>query len=207
MSIWKEGQFNSDYILHHKSIVGQIKYECEVEPARLDEVSIERHDNGDICIVFTTHPYATDDTKQGSVHARLAYNSFFTELQRLVVRSGLEFVTTNLEEVHRVRGRRGQERALIQVLVLLEGYDNTLEEISKVLRNYIAPEQPSLEDLNDAVVLQTERLELLKQVLAEEAGLKRPRKTTKASRFTQTAAAPKKRRKTSTTTKSRKRRA
>ena len=170
MSNWQEGLYNSDYILHHKSIVGQIKYETKNDPARLDEISIERHDNGDMCIVFTTHQDATNDTKQGGIHARLAYNTLFQEMQRLVLRNGVEFVTTNLEEVHRLRGHKGQERSLIQALILLEEYDNSLSEISKALRNYIAPERASLEDLNDEILLQKQRLHLLEQVLADEAG-------------------------------------
>jgi len=199
MSNWQEGQFNPDYILHHKSIVGQIKYESIADPARVDEISIERHDNGDICIVFTTHPHATNDSKQGSVHERLAYNSFFQELQRLVARTRLEFFTTNLEEVHRIRGRKGQERSLIQALVLLENYDNTLVELSKTLRSYISPDQPSLEDLTDEIVLQKERLRLLEQVFAEEAGMKKPRKATKATRMTKKVATTKTRRRKSAT--------
>lgn len=173
MKNWQEGQYNSDYILHHKSIVGQIKYESTRDPARLDEISIERHDNGNICIVFTTHPDATNDTRQGSVHARLAYNTMFQELQRLVARTGLEYVTTNLEEVHRLCGHKGQERSLIQALVILEEYDNTLGDISNALRHYVAPARASLEDLNDEITLQKQRLHLLEQVLAEEAGSKK----------------------------------
>ncbi len=74
MNNWQEGQYNSDYILHHKSIVGQIKFETKKDPARLDEISIERHDNGDMCILFTTHVDATNDARQGGIHARLAFN-------------------------------------------------------------------------------------------------------------------------------------
>lgn len=171
MSNWQEGQYNSDYILHHKSIVGQIKYESKKDPARLDEISIERHDNGDICILFTTHPDATNDVKQGGIHARLAYNSLFQDLQRLVARSGLEYIT-NLEEVHKLRGHKGQERTLIQALILLEEYDNSLSAISTKLRHYIAPERASLEDLTDEINLQKQRLHLLEQVLADEKGAK-----------------------------------
>ena len=180
MSNWQEGQYNSDYILHHKSIVGQIKYETKNDPARLDEISIERHDNGDMCIVFTTHPDATNDVRQNGIHARLAYNTLFQEMQRLVARTRIESITTNLEEVHRLRGHKGQERSLIQALILLEEYDNSLSEISKTLRNYIAPERASLEDLNDEIILQKQRLHLLEQVLANEAGVSR----TKARRGT-----------------------
>jgi len=181
---WQEGQYNSDYILHHRTIVGQLKYETRRDPARLDEISIERHLNGDMCIVFTTHPDATNDSRQGGIHARLAFNSLFQDLGPLVARSGLEYVTTNLEEVHRVRGHKGQERALIQVLILLEEYDNTLSEISKILRDYISPERATLEDLTDEIALQKQRLNLLEQVLAEESGHK-PRRVTSNSRFKQ----------------------
>jgi len=181
MSNWQEGQYNSDYILHHKSIVGQIKYETKNDPARLDEISIERHDNGDMCIVFTTHPDATNDSRQGGIHARLAYNTLFQEMQRLVVRTGLEYITTNLEEVHRLRGHRGQERSLIQALILLEEYDNTLSELSKTLRHYIAPERASLEDLNDEIILQKQRLHLLEQVLADEAGTRKVKASRRGS--------------------------
>lgn len=170
MANWAEGKYNSDYILHHKSIVGQLKYESKQVPARLDEISIERHDNGDMCIVFTTDVDATNDSKQKGIHARLAYNSMLQDLQRLVMRTGVEYVTTYLEEVHRIRGRKGQERSLIQTLVLLEEYDNTLSEISNTLRNYIAPERASLEDLSDEILLQKQRLHLLEQVLADEKG-------------------------------------
>lgn len=170
MSNWQEGKYNSDYILHHKSIVGQIKFESKNVPARLDEISLERHDNGDITIIFTTDPDATNDIKQKGYHARVAYNSLFQDLQRLVNRSGLEYVTTNLEEIHKVKGHKGQERSLIQVLVLLEEYDNTLGDISSRLRNYIAPERASLEDLSDEIQLQKQRLHLLEQVLADEKG-------------------------------------
>lgn len=170
MGNWKEGKYNSDYILHHKSIVGQIKYESTQVPARLDEISIERHDNGDMCIVFTTDPDATNDQKQKGYHARLAYNSMFQDLQRLVARTGLEYVTTNLEEVHRLRGRKGQERSLIQALVLLEEYDNSLAQISNALRHYIAPERASVEDLSDEIQLQKQCLNLLENVLADEKG-------------------------------------
>lgn len=194
---WQEGQYNSDYILHHRSLVGQIKYESKNDPARLDEISIERHINGDLCILFTTHPDATNDSKQGSIHARLAYNSLFQDLQRLITRTGLEYVTTNLEEVHCLRGRKGQERTLIQALILLEEYDNTLSEISKALRNYIAPEKASLEDLTDEILLQKQRLHLLEQVLADEAGNK-PRKVTKRSTFKQKTIARKRRSKVET---------
>lgn len=169
---WQEGVYNSDYILHHKSLVGQIKYESKNDPARLDEISIERHDNGDICILFTTHPDATNDSKQGSIHARLAFNSLFVALQGLITRTRLEYISTNLEEVHCIRGRKGQERNLIEALIFLEEYDNTLSEISKHLRHYIAPERASLEDLTDEIMLQKQRLHLLEQVLAEEAGSK-----------------------------------
>jgi hypothetical protein len=179
---WQEGIYNSDYILHHKSLVGQLKYESKSDPARLDEVSIEKHDNGDMCILFTTHPDATNDSKQGSIHARLAYNSLFQDLQGLINRTRLEYVTTNLEEVHCLRGRKGQERSLIQALVLLEEYDNSLGEISKRLRSYIAPERASLEDLTDEILLQKQRLHLLEQVLAEEAQNLKPRRA--ASRRT-----------------------
>lgn len=184
---WQEGLYNSDYILHHKSLVGQIKYESKRDPARLDEISIERHDNGDMCILFTTHPDATNDSKQGSIHARLAYNTLFQELQRLISRTRLEYITTNLEEVHCLRGRKGQERTLIQALVLLEEYDNSLSEISKILRNYIAPEKASIEDITDEILLQKERLNLLEQVLSEESGGKKHRKVTRASRLKQKA--------------------
>lgn len=192
MSNWQEGQYNSDYILHHKSIVGQIKYESKTNPARLDEVSIERHDNGDMCILFTTHPDAINDSKQGGIHARLAYNTLFQEMQRLVARTSLDYVTTNLEEVHKLRGRKGQERALIQALILLEEYDNSLSEISHILRNYIAPERASLEDLSDEIKLQKQRLNLLEQVLAEEKGVSRTRKS-KRSTFKQKTIARKRR--------------
>lgn len=192
MSNWQEGQYNSDYILHHKSIVGQIKYESKTNPARLDEVSIERHDNGDMCILFTTHPDAINDSKQGGIHARLAYNTLFQEMQRLVARTSLDYVTTNLEEVHKLRGRKGQERALIQALILLEEYDNSLSEISHILRNYIAPERASLEDLSDEIKLQKQRLHLLEQVLAEEKGVSRTRKS-KRSTFKQKTIARKRR--------------
>lgn len=184
---WQEGLYNSDYILHHKSLVGQIKYESKNDPARLDEISIERHDNGDMCILFTTHPDATNDSKQGSIHARLAYNTLFQELQRLISRTRLEYITTNLEEVHCLRGRKGQERTLIQALVLLEEYDNSLADISKILRNYIAPEKASIEDITDEIMLQKERLNLLEQVLSEESGVKKHRKVTRASRLKQKA--------------------
>ncbi len=184
MSNWQEGLYNSDYILHHRSIVSQIKYESKADPARLDEVSIEKHDNGDKCIVFTTHPDAINDSKQGSIHARLAFNTMFEKLQRLTVRSGLEYITTNLEEVHRVRGRKGQERSLIQVLILLEEYDNTLSEISKKLRNYIAPERATVEDLSDEIDLQKQRLHLLEQVLSEEASGKGQARRSSARRAT-----------------------
>jgi hypothetical protein len=181
---WQEGLYNSDYILHHRSIVGQLKYESKQDPARLDEISIEKHLNGDMCILFTTHPDATNDTKQGSIHARLAYNSLFQDLQRLISRTGLEYVTTNLEEVHCVRGRKGQERSLIQALILLEEYDNSLAEISKILRNYIAPERASLEDLTDEIMLQKQRLHLLEQVLAVESGGKQ-RRASRTGKFKQ----------------------
>jgi hypothetical protein len=194
---WQEGVYNSDYILHHKSIVGQIKYESKNDPARLDEISIERHDNGDMCILFTTHPDATNDSRQGSIHARLAFNTLFQALQALIQRSRLEYVTTNLEEVHCLRGRKGQERQLIQALILLEEYDNTLAEISKKLRDYIAPERASLEDLTDEIMLQKQRLHLLEQVLAEEASGTKARKTTARSGFKQKALA-KRRTKTET---------
>lgn len=193
MSNWQEGQYNSDYILHHKSIVGQIKYESKRDPARLDEISIERHDNGDMCIVFTTDPDATNDTRQGGIHARLAYNSLFQDLQRLVARTGIEYVTTNLEEVHRLRGHKGQERSLIQALVLLEEYDNTLSEISRVLRNYIAPERASLEDLNDEIQLQKQRLHLLESVLKDEKGSKGRTTRSRRSSFKQKTMARKRR--------------
>jgi len=190
MSNWQEGQYNSDYILHHKSLVGQLKYESKNEPARLDEISVEKHDNGDLCIVFTTHPDATNDSKQGGVHARLAYNSFFQDLQRLIAGTRLEYVTTNLEEVHRIRGAKGQERSLIQALILLEEYDNSLSVISKVLKNYVAPERASLEDLNDEILLQKQRLHLLEQVLADEAGTSK-RKTSRRGSFQQKTMAKK----------------
>lgn len=190
MSNWQEGQYNSDYILHHRSIVGQIKYESKNDPARLDEISIERHDNGDMCIVFTTHPDATNDSKQGGVHARLAYNSLFQDLQRLIAGTRLEYVTTNLEEVHRIRGAKGQERSLIQALVLLEEYDNSLSAVSKILKNYVAPERASVEDLNDEIMLQKQRLHLLEQVLAGEAGSVK-RKTSKRGNFNQRTLAKK----------------
>ncbi len=189
---WQEGIYNSDYILHHKSIVGQIKYECKNDPARLDEISIERHDNGDMCILFTTHPDATNDSKQGSIHARLAYNSLFQDLQALVNRVRLEYITTNLEEVHCIRGRKGQERSLIQALILLEEYDNSLSEISKQLRHYIAPERASIEDLSDEILLQKQRLHLLEQVLAEEASGSKKRKVTRGSSFKQKTIAKRK---------------
>lgn len=202
MSNWQEGLYNSDYILHHKSIVSQIKYESKAEPARLDEVSIEKHDNGDKCIVFTTHPDAINDSKQGSIHARLAFNTMFEKMQRLVVRSGLEYITTNLEEVHRVRGRKGQERVLIQVLILLEEYDNTLSEISKKLRHYITPERATVEDLSEEIDLQKQRLHLLEQVLSEEASGKTRRATTRRSKLQQKTMA---RKRTKATTRSRRR--
>lgn len=188
---WQEGIYNSDYILHHKSLVGQIKYESKNSPARLDEISIEKHDNGDLCIVFTTHPDATNDSKQGSIHARLAYNSLFQDLQRLITRTTLEYITTNLEEVHCIRGRKGQERSLIQALVLLEEYDNTLAEISKHLRTYIAPEKATVEDLNDEILLQKQRLSLLEQVLADESTVGKARKVTRSSKFKQKTIAKK----------------
>lgn len=188
---WQEGLYNSDYILHHRSLVGQIKYESKNSPARLDEISIEKHDNGDLCILFTTHPDATNDSKQGSVHARLAYNSLFQDLQRLITRTTLEYITTNLEEVHCLRGRKGQERSLIQALILLEEYDNSLAEISKILKNYVAPERASLEDLTDEIMLQKQRLSLLEQVLAEEAGNSKSRRATRGSKFKQKTIATK----------------
>jgi len=203
MGNWLEGKYNSDYILHHKSIVGQIKYESKQVPARLDEISIERHDNGDLCIIFTTDPDATNDSKQKGIHARLAYNTLFQDLQRLVARTSLEYVTTNLEEVHRLCGRKGQERSLLQALVSLEEYDNTLAEISHVLRNYIAPERASLEDLNDEILLQKQRLHLLENVLASEKGGKRSRTSSRRGAFKQKTMA----RKRTRAVKSRQRRA
>lgn len=194
---WQEGQYNSDYILHHKSLVGQIKFESKSDPARLDEISIEKHDNSDLCILFTTHPDATNDSKQGSVHARLAYNSFFQDLQRLIARTGLEYVTTNLEEVHCLRGRKGQERSLIQALILLEEYDNSLAELSKTLKNYIAPERASLEDLTDEILLQKQRLQLLEQVLADESGVSKTRTLRRSKLKQKTMSSAKKRSKTS----------
>lgn len=193
MGNWQEGQYNSDYILHHKSIVGQIKYETKNDPARLDEVSIERHDNGDMCILFTTHLDATNDMRQGGIHARLAFNSLFQDIQRLVGRTGLDYVT-NVEEVHKLRGRKGQERTLIQALILLEEYDNTLSEISSKLRHYIAPERASLEDLSDEIELQKQRLHLLEQVLSDEKGGKR--KASKRGSFKQKTIARKRRTRT-----------
>ncbi len=194
---WQEGQYNSDYILHHKSLVGQIKFESKSDPARLDEISIEKHDNSDLCILFTTHPDATNDSKQGSVHARLAYNSFFQDLQRLIARTGLEYVTTNLEEVHCLRGRKGQERSLIQALILLEEYDNSLAELSKTLKNYIAPERASLEDLTDEILLQKQRLQLLEQVLADESGVSKTRTLRRSKLKQKTMSSAKKRSKAS----------
>lgn len=202
MGNWKEGKYNSDYILHHKSIVGQIKYESTQVPARLDEISIERHDNGDMCIVFTTDPDATNDLKQKGYHARLAYNSLFQDLQRLVARTGLEYITTNLEEVHRLRGHKGQERSLIQALVLLEEYDNSISQISNTLRHYIAPERASVEDLSDEIQLQKQRLHLLENVLAGEKGSRSSRAKSRRSTFKQKTMARKRR--TRTTTKRRK---
>jgi hypothetical protein len=202
MKNWQEGLYNSDYILHHKSIVGQIKYESTRDPARLDEISIERHDNGNICIVFTTHPDATNDSRQGSIHARLAFNTMFQELQRLVSRTGLEYVTTNLEEVHRLRGHKGQERSLLQALVILEEYDNSLGDISSTLRHYIAPSRASLEDLTDEITLQKQRLHLLEQVLADEGGKSVKRARSTRGKFKQKIA--RKRTRARTTTKRRK---
>lgn len=199
---WQEGIYNSDYILYHKSLVGQIKYESKNDPARLDEISIEKHDNGDMCILFTTHPDAINDGRQGSIHARLAYNSLFEALKSLINRARLEYVTTNLEEVHCIRGRKGQERSLIQALILLEEYDNSLAEISKRLRTYIAPERASLEDLSDEILLQKQRLHLLEQVLAEEASGKLSRKPTTRTKFKQKTIA---KRRTSVSTQRRRR--
>jgi len=178
-------------------LVGQIKFESKSDPARLDEISIEKHDNSDLCILFTTHPDATNDSKQGSVHARLAYNSFFQDLQRLIARTGLEYVTTNLEEVHCLRGRKGQERSLIQALILLEEYDNSLAELSKTLKNYIAPERASLEDLTDEILLQKQRLQLLEQVLADESGVSKTRTLRRSKLKQKTMSSAKKRSKTS----------
>ncbi|HSX19774.1 MAG TPA: hypothetical protein VLG38_01465 [Gammaproteobacteria bacterium] len=197
MSNWQEGQYNSDYILHHKSIVGQVKYESKKDPARLEEVCIERHDNGDICLMFTTDPNAINDHRKGGFHARLAYNTLFQDLQRLVARSGLEHITTNLEEVHKLRGHKGQERVLIQALTSLEEYDNTLSEISAKLRHYIAPERASLEDLSDEIQLQKQRLHLLEQVLKDEKGGKsRAARTSRRGSFKQKTMARKRRKTT-----------
>lgn len=206
MKNWQQGQYNSDYILHHKSIVGQIKYESNHEPSRLEEISIERHDNGDLCIIFTTHIDATNDSRQGGIHARLAYNTLFQEMQRLVNRTGLEYITTNLDEVHRLRGHKGQERALIQALILLEEYDNSLSEISVVLRNYIAPERASLEDLTDEILLQKQRLHLLEQVLAGQARTKQVR-SSRRSKFKQKTMTRKQRPKARATNSKRRRQA
>lgn len=186
MHNWQEGQYNSDYILHHRSIVGQIKYESKNDPARLDEISIERHNNGDMCVVFTTHPDATNDARQHGIHARLAYNTLFQEMQRLVANYGLEYTTSSLEEVHRLRGRKGQERALIQALILLEEYDNTLAQISRALHNYVAPEEASAEDISEEIQLQKARLHLLEQVLAKST-------TRRSSSFKQKAMTRKRR--------------
>lgn len=168
MENWQQGVYSSDYILHNRGLVGQIKFESTYEPARLDEICIEKHDDERMCIVFTTHYDANNDSKQGGIHARLAYNSFFQELQRLVSRTGLTYTESN-QEVHTVFGGKGKERALIQVLVCLEDYDNTLAEISAKLRNYIQPEDASLEDLTDEIEMQKQRLRLLENVLVQES--------------------------------------
>ncbi len=108
---------------------------------------------------------------------------------------------TNLEEVHKIRGHKGQERALIQALILLEEYDNSLAEISAKLRNYIAPERASLEDLSDEIKLQKQRLHLLEEVLADEKGTSRRKAKSKRAKFKQKTMSRKRR----TTTVARKR--
>ena len=168
MGNWQEGVYNSNYILHKKGLVSQLKYECILQPARLDEVSIERYDNGDKCVVFTTDPDATNDSKQGGVHARLAYNGLFKDLNHIFAQSSCIFSTDN-EEVHCIRGRRGDERLLVQAILRLEEYDNSLSEISYNLKKELGAKPIRPDEIKRAIELQKERLNLLETVLAKES--------------------------------------
>lgn len=196
MGKWQEGVYNSNYVLNRKGLISQLKFESSSDPGRLDEVSVERYDNGEACLVFTTNPDAVNDSKQGSDHARIDYNSLFQDLQTRFKDPELSFMTTN-DEVHYLRATKGNERLLLLALTRLEQYDNSLAEIRKTLQNELSPRRARIDEIKDAIDSQKDRLELLRTILEKEqkvlgASRKRSRSVTKAKRRTSRASGTRK---------------
>src|SRR5690606_26977045 len=116
MGIWREGVYNANYILNQKGLIAQTKFECIAEPGRLDEISLERYDDGEMRLLFTTHPDAANDSKQGGKHARLAYNSLIEDIHRFHRQYSHLHYTVSNDEVHCMAVDKGHERYLNQLL-------------------------------------------------------------------------------------------
>lgn len=165
MGKWQNGQYNSYYILSQEGLTDQMKYENGSSPARLDEISVERYKDNSYRIVFTTHPDACVDRKQGGMHARLDYNSLFNDIrERCAGNPQLEFSSSNDEnEVHYIRA--WQNYLLLPFITRLEQFDNTLSEISNELKSFLTPKEPSASELEEAIKAEEARAKLLKKVL------------------------------------------
>lgn len=176
MGIWKEGVYHANYILNQKGMVAQTKFECDASPGRLDEVSLERYEDGEMRLLFTTHPDVSNDAKQGGVHARLAYNSLIEDINRFNRKHARVTYTVSNDEVHCMAVANGHERFLHQLLNRLEEFDHTLSEVRKQLDKAILANQATVDEINQAISNQQDRLKLLGQVKEQELGGKKPTK-------------------------------
>lgn len=181
MRTWQKGKYNANYVLNQPGLVEQYKYECVANTLRIEEICIERYESGSVALVFAISEDATDESRPGGYHARVAYNSLMQDLQDRFYHPKLKITTTN-DEVHHVKAKKGQERLLHQILTRLEQYDNSLQEIRKELLAEMSSYQPTLAEIEDAMRAQKNRLELLAAVKAQESKKRTPRAAKKTTR-------------------------
>lgn len=173
MGKWKSSEYNANYILSKPLLVEQLKYENAARPGRLEEVCVERYEDGEACIIFTVQSSADRDRM-----GKIDYNSLFDDLKNKFNDPALCFTST-YDEVHTVLAKSGYERLLTEVLTRLEQYDNSLSEISRHLLAVISPEVATANDVKKARERLRKRQALLDATEKQVSGAKRRRAMTK----------------------------
>jgi|GEM_PF-5833680 len=207
MGKWQAGELNAEYIVYNKGLIGQMKFISNSDSYRLEEICVEKYDNDNLKLIFTTHPDSTNMHKQDGDFSRVAHSSLFRELNAITAKNHLELETTN-EYVHQITVGRGQERCLTQVLNALEVYDTSLKDIDNKLRGYIQPHSMDVAEIDKAIKHHKERGKLLTESLAfnnKKSATPRKRASAKKPKTTTTTAKAKPRARTKTKTRTKKR--
>lgn len=173
MGKWKSSEYNANYILSKPLLVEQLKFESSARPGRLEEVCVERYEDGEASIIFTVQSGADRDRM-----GKIDYNSLFDDLKNKFNDPALSFTST-YDEVHTVLAKSGYERLLTEVLTRLEQYDNNLNEISKQLLAIISPEAATVTDVKRARERLKKRQALLDATEKQVSGAKRRKTMTK----------------------------